>query len=113
MTKIERQWGHYSVIHEVPGTKVKELVVLPGKSLSMQRHFRRAEHWHVSQGRCVVLSQTHSGDQLPPKLLEKHGYYRVPVSDWHQLSNPYDEPCHIIEIQYGDACDEDDIERQG
>ena len=25
--------------------------------------------------------------------------------------NPFDETCHLIEIQYGEACVEDDIER--
>ena len=30
---------------------------------------------------------------------------------WHQIINPYDVPCHIIEIQYGEATVEEDIER--
>ena len=37
---------------------------------------------------------------------------KIPVNDWHRLSNPFDKPCKIIEIQYGDLCDESDIERQ-
>lgn len=110
--KTERPWGYYRILHSVPGTKVKELTINPGSSLSMQRHFDRYEHWHVSEGRCVVRSQTNSGYGLPPKTLEKHDYYNVVVNDWHQLSNPFDEPCRIVEIQYGTRCDEDDIERQ-
>ena len=35
-----------------------------------------------------------------------------PVEQWHQLSNPYTRPCQIIEIQYGDQCVEEDIERK-
>ena len=27
------------------------------------------------------------------------------------ITNPFDEVCHLIEIQYGEACIEDDIER--
>ena len=30
---------------------------------------------------------------------------------WHQITNPFDETCHLIEIQYGEACVEEDIER--
>ena len=30
---------------------------------------------------------------------------------WHQIINPNDYPCHIIEIQYGEKTEEDDIER--
>ena len=29
----------------------------------------------------------------------------------HEITNPFDNPCHIIEIQFGEACVEDDIER--
>ena len=35
----------------------------------------------------------------------------MPLKEWHQITNPYDEPCHIIEIQYGEAVVEEDIER--
>ena len=110
--KTERPWGYYRILHNIKGTKVKELTVNPGQSLSMQRHFNRYEHWHVSEGRCVVRSQTDSGYQLPPKTLEKHDYYNVIVNDWHQLTNPFDEPCRIVEIQYGSDCSEEDIERR-
>ena len=110
--KTERPWGYYRILHNIKGTKVKELTINPGQSLSMQRHFNRYEHWHVSEGRCVVRSQTDSGYQLPPKTLEKHDYYNVIVNDWHQLTNPFDEPCRIVEIQYGSDCSEEDIERR-
>ena len=110
--KTERQWGYYRVLHEVSGMKVKELTVDPGKSLSMQRHFKRAEYWIVSEGSCVVNAQSPSGYQYPPKTLKLHEEYRVPVGEWHQLTNPFDVPCKIVEIQYGEACVEEDIERK-
>ena len=31
---------------------------------------------------------------------------------WHQIINPFEEACHIIEIQYGDKTVEEDIERE-
>ena len=34
-----------------------------------------------------------------------------PIKQWHQIVNPFEEKCHIIEIQYGDSVIEDDIER--
>ena len=30
---------------------------------------------------------------------------------WHQIVTPHKEPCHIIEIQYGEKTIEEDIER--
>jgi cytidyltransferase-like protein len=104
--KTQRQWGYYRVLHEVAGTKVKELTVMPGKSLSMQRHFKRAEHWHVSEGRCVV--DFGDGEQAR----ELHEFQHIPVGQWHRLYNPFEMPCRVVEIQYGNDCDEDDIERR-
>jgi cytidyltransferase-like protein len=110
--KTERQWGYYRVLHEVPGMKVKELTVNPGKSLSMQRHKLRAEYWIVSEGIAVVNSHMAGGYHLPAKTLKKHEEYKVPVADWHQLTNPFDVPVKIVEIQYGEQCIEEDIERK-
>ena len=110
--KTERQWGYYRVLHEVPGMKVKELTVNPGKSLSMQRHNLRAEYWIVSEGEAVVNRQLESGYALPSVHLQQHVEYRVPVKEWHQLTNPYDVPVKVVEIQYGEQCIEEDIERK-
>lgn len=110
--KTERQWGYYRVLHEVEGCKVKELTVDSGKKLSMQRHFKRNEFWLVSEGQCEILSETETGYRMPIKILDKHSHTFVPEGSWHQLSNPYDLPCRIIEIQYGNDCIEDDIERK-
>jgi cytidyltransferase-like protein len=110
--KTERPWGYYRVLHDVSGTKVKELTVEPGQKLSMQRHSHRAEHWHVSEGQCVVHSMMPNGYALPVTELSAHMTYKIAKGDWHQLSNPYNVPCRIVEIQYGDACDESDIERR-
>ena len=110
--KTERPWGYYRILHEVSGTKVKELTVEPGKKLSMQRHKHRAEYWLVAEGQCIVHSMMPNGYALPPTELTTHMSYKIAKGDWHQLSNPYDVPCRIVEIQYGDACDESDIERR-
>lgn len=110
--KTQRKWGYYRVLHEVPGMKVKELTVNPGESLSMQRHFKRSEYWIVSEGKCVVNSMTDKEYSLPPITLEIHQDTNIPLKGWHQLTNPFDVPCRIVEIQYGEDCNEEDIERK-
>ena len=104
--KTLRPWGYYRVLHDVAGMKVKELTVDPGKSLSMQKHFKRSEMWCVSEGRCVV----NFGDGEQER--ELHEFQHIPVGNWHQLTNPFDKPCKIVEIQYGQNCIEEDIERK-
>ena len=110
--KTYRDWGYYRVLHEVPGMKVKELTVDPGKTLSMQKHDHRSEYWIVSEGECVVHSIMDSGYALPPLLLTKHQEMHIPVGEWHQLSNVSDRPCRVVEIQFGDQCIEEDIQRK-
>jgi cytidyltransferase-like protein len=110
--KTERQWGYYRVLHEVPGMKVKELTVNPGCSLSMQRHNLRAEYWIVSEGQATVNRATPLNFELAPAMLDKHDQLHVAVQEWHQLTNPYDHPLKIVEIQYGEQCIEEDIERK-
>lgn len=109
--KTERQWGEYRVLYEQTGTKVKELTIESGQSLSLQRHEYRAEYWHVVSGKCVVEQRLATGYQLPSRTLVEHDQILIPIREWHKLHNPFTEPCRIIEIQYGRSCDEMDIER--
>ena len=105
--KTKRPWGYYRVLHEIPGTKVKELTIDPGCSLSMQRHNYRAEYWFVAEGACQV-DREHTSMQV----FQHDEMVKIPVDSWHKLSNPFDKPCRIIEIQYGKQCIEEDIERK-
>jgi mannose-6-phosphate isomerase-like protein (cupin superfamily) len=100
------------VLHTVDGTKVKELTINPGCRLTMQKHFDRQEHWHVAEGKCTVDIESDTVEKLLYQELEKHDQFTIGFEEWHQLSNPYDKPCKIVEIQYGIACEEDDIERR-
>ena len=104
-----RPWGYYRVLHETNGIKVKELVVNPHKSLSMQRHQHRDEYWVVEEGIASVVSIHHASECIAK--ISKHGEYRVIANDWHQLRNDTTLPLKIIEIQYGTECIEEDIER--
>ena len=110
--KTDRQWGYYRVLHEVPGMKVKELTVDPGKSLSMQRHQSRSEFWIVSEGQATVNRATPLNFDLPSAELNKHDQLHIINQEWHQLTNPHSHPLKIVEIQYGDQCIEEDIERR-
>jgi cytidyltransferase-like protein len=105
--RVERTWGYYRVLHDVLGTKVKELTVNPGQQLSMQRHQQRAEFWFVSEGVATVKWDEHGHTTI-----KKHGTDVIYKEEWHQLINNTDQPLKIIEIQYGEACDESDIERR-
>ena len=107
----ERIWGSFYNLFEEDHVKVKELVVAPGKGMSFQKHFKRSEIWLVAKGSCVVNYSEEDPNIKKNIQLNKFDYYLVPVGDWHQITNPFNESCHLIEIQYGEECIEDDIER--
>tara|TARA_X000000368_G_scaffold344252_1_gene282967 strand:+ start:3868 stop:4641 length:774 start_codon:yes stop_codon:yes gene_type:complete len=106
-----RIWGDFYNLFESDDVKVKELIVDPGKGMSFQKHFKRSEIWLVSKGSCVVNYSKDDPDNRKDIQLNKFDHYFVKVGEWHQITNPFDKPCHLIEIQYGEACIEDDIER--
>lgn len=107
----ERLWGEFYNLFEEDQVKVKELIVHPGKGMSFQRHFKRNEIWMVSKGVCIVNYSKDHPENKKNIQLKKFDHYLVPLGQWHQITNPFNEPCHLIEIQYGEACIEDDIER--
>jgi len=110
--KTARQWGYYRVLHEAPGVKVKELTVDPGHSLSMQRHQERAEFWLVASGEATVYTLNRSTDAELRGRYGRHEYLHIGLHEWHQLVNEHKEPLKIVEIQYGNQCEESDIERK-
>jgi cytidyltransferase-like protein len=107
----DRIWGSFYNLFEGEGVKVKELIVDPGKGMSFQKHFKRHEIWLVSQGSCVVNYSKNSPENREHVTLNKFDKYIVPLGEWHQITNPFEETCRIIEIQYGEEVVEDDIER--
>jgi hypothetical protein len=66
----------------------------------------------IADGRCIVEQYTLPSNQLIHIPLTKHQTYHVSIEQWHRLFNPYQESCKIVEIQYGVACVEEDIERR-
>lgn len=110
-----RPWGEYRVLYHHTNmgsaTKVKELVVEPGQKLSLQRHQHRNEYWFVVEGMCDVYGRLPGGYAIPPRTLGPHQTMEFKIGEWHQLTNPYNNPCKLVEIQYGNECEEDDIER--
>lgn len=111
--KTERAWGYYRVLHENGAmVKLKELTVDPGKRLSMQRHQDRAEHWFVAEGVAQVYSINRSTDAELLGEFKQFDHIHIDRNQWHQLCNTSNQPLKIIEIQYGDACVEEDIERK-
>ena len=103
--KVERPWGWYDVIDTGSTYKVKSIQVDTGKSLSLQRHMHRSEHWVVVEGTALIHIEGKKS-----LIIENQSTY-IPVGVKHRLTNPGKIPLKIIEVQSGSYLEEDDIER--
>jgi mannose-6-phosphate isomerase-like protein (cupin superfamily) len=101
----DRPWGYYLVLHEAEGYKVKKFVVHPGKRLSLQRHRKRMEHWHIVKGEGFVTVEG-SNFTIPSGLS-----ITIPVGGVHRVENRGTVDLEIVEVQLGSYVGEDDIER--
>ena len=113
MPSILRPWGYYRILHTVgKHVKLKELTVDPKMCLSMQKHAKRAEFWFVAEGNATVYTLDAGTDYDLKCSLTAHQHTFIDANEWHMLCNETDEPLKLIEIQFGQNCVEDDIERK-
>tara|TARA_Y200000002_G_scaffold371333_1_gene367867 strand:- start:362 stop:1822 length:1461 start_codon:yes stop_codon:yes gene_type:complete len=103
--KVYRPWGWFDSVDEGDRFIVKRIQVKPGASLSLQKHQHRAEHWIVVKGTAEIIC-----GEKKLTLSENQSTY-IPLGEKHRLSNPYDTPLEIVEVQSGSYLGEDDIVR--
>ena len=105
--KVARPWGWYVNIdgNDNSGSKIKRLVVLPGKRLSLQTHKKREEHWVIVRGEGSV--------ELEDKIhkMKVNDYIHIPIGAKHRVENVGDDLLEIVETQIGEYLGEDDIIR--
>ncbi len=103
--KVYRPWGSYEGIDTGENFQVKHIIVNPGAKLSLQMHYKRAEHWIVVSGTARVTC-----DEKVFLLNENESTY-IPLGAKHRLENTGPKPLHLIEVQSGSYLGEDDIVR--
>jgi len=100
-----RPWGFYESLIQGERFQVKRIVVTPGRQMSLQSHFHRAEHWVVVNGTARV---TRDSEIL---ILRENESVYLPLGCVHRLENPGKIPLTLIEVQVGSYLGEDDIVR--
>jgi mannose-1-phosphate guanylyltransferase/mannose-6-phosphate isomerase len=102
---VHRPWGSYRTVSLGDRFQVKEIIVKPGASLSLQKHHHRAEHWVVVEGTATVVR----GEET--LLLHENQSIFIPLGTKHRLANPGKLQLRLIEVQSGPYLGEDDIVR--
>jgi mannose-1-phosphate guanylyltransferase len=109
LTKVHltafRPWGSYTVLEDDPHFKVKRIEVKQGQKLSLQKHYRRSEHWVVVAG----IAKVTVGESV--KNYQANDYIYIPKEEVHRLENEHPEKVVLVEVQVGDYFGEDDIVR--
>jgi mannose-1-phosphate guanylyltransferase/mannose-6-phosphate isomerase len=103
--RVHRPWGWYQRIDVGSRFQVKRIMVRPSGTLSLQKHFHRAEHWVVVKGTAEVTR-----DNELHIVGENESIY-LPLGCVHRLNNPGKIPLELIEVQVGSYTGEDDIIR--
>jgi len=100
-----RPWGKYINLYSGNGFLVKELVLNPMSSISLQKHKFRTEHWTITSGKAIIT-------------INKKKFFKninetafIPKGVIHRAENPFKKPVKIMEVQTGTILKETDIIR--
>ncbi len=100
-----RPWGNYKNFFKGKNFLLKELTINKKSSISLQKHYHRAEHWTVINGRPKITI----GKKVFFK--KKNEIVFIPKGSIHRIENIYNERVTIVEAQLGDILKESDIVR--
>ncbi len=100
-----RPWGNYKNFFKGKNFLLKELTVNKKSSISLQKHYHRAEHWTVTEGKPKITI----GKKTFFKNINESVF--IPKGSIHRIENVFNEPVKIIEAQLGDILKETDIIR--
>ena len=103
--KIDRPWGHYLLLVKTNEYLIKQIVILPKKSISLQKHNHRSEHWIVLSGQASIIINDKK------MLLNESESAFVAANDKHKITNNTAQPLIILETQLGKILSEEDIIR--
>ena len=100
-----RPWGKYTNLFTGKGFLVKELVINPKSSISLQKHKHRSEHWTVISGKpWITINKKKFFQNINQTIF-------VPRGATHRIENPFKKTVKIMEVQIGSILKETDIIR--
>ncbi len=107
-----RPWGFWIVLLDRKHFKVKLLRFKRGRALSRQYHNFRKELWLFLSGGgefALISHEERSADPTGLFAVNKNSVIQVGVLATHSFRAAV--PSWVLEIQYGDKCEESDIVR--
>ena len=100
-----RPWGKYTNLFKGNNFLLKELVVNPKSSISLQKHLHRSEKWTIISGKPKITINKKKF------FINPNESAFIPKGSLHRIENLYDVPVLIVEAQIGKLLKESDIIR--
>ena len=100
-----RPWGKYINLYNGKGFLLKEIVVTPKSSISLQKHFHRSEQWTIIAGKPKITINNKKFFKKPNESIF------IPKGSIHRIENHNNFPVQIVEAQIGNILKESDIVR--
>ena len=100
-----RPWGKYINLYSGVGFLLKELVINPKSSISLQKHNYRSERWTIISGKPKITINKKKFFKNPNETAF------IPKGAVHRIENLFNKPVQIVEVQTGSILMESDIVR--
>ena len=100
-----RPWGKYINLYSGKGFLLKELIINPKSSISLQKHTYRSEHWTIISGKPRITISNNKFFKSPNQTTF------IPKGAVHRIENLHNKPVQIVEVQTGLILKESDIVR--
>ena len=102
---FHRPWGKFINLYSGNGFLLKELVINPKSSISLQKHTHRSERWTIISGKPRITINKNKFFKNPNETAF------IPKGAVHRIENPFNKPVQIAEVQMGSILKESDIIR--
>ena len=102
---FHRPWGKYINLYSGKGFLLKELIINPKSSISLQKHYFRSERWTILSGKPKITINKNKFFKNPNETAF------IPRGAVHRIENPFNRPVQIVEVQTGSILKETDIVR--
>ena len=100
-----RPWGKYINLYSGKGFLLKELIINPKSSISLQKHMHRSERWTIISGKPKITINKKKFFKKPNETAF------IPRGAVHRIENLFNKPVQIVEVQTGPILKESDIIR--
>lgn len=101
-SRVYRQWGYYSILKNSDTYHVRQVSLMPGKTIYAHKHQQRIENWMIVSGEAILTIDdekrpVHAGESV---FIDKDCL--------HQISNSGSDTLVFIETSYGESLREEE-----